>query len=116
MLDDDFSVDPYLFEDRIWPALAHRIPAFEEIKPGRAWAGPYDMNLFDHNAILGPVSGLSGFLVANGFSGHGLQQSPAVGRGLAEYIIYGEYRSLDLSELGFDRIRDNKPMLEKCVI
>ena len=116
MAADDFAVDAHLFEDRIWPALAHRIPEFEMIRPGRAWAGPYDMNLFDHNAILGPVSGVDGFLLANGFSGHGLQQSPAVGRALAEYVIFGEYRSLDLSELGFDRIAAKKPVLEKCVI
>ena len=116
MAADDFEVDAHLFEDRIWPALAHRIPAFEQIRPGRAWAGPYDMNLFDHNAILGPVSGIDGFLLANGFSGHGLQQSPAVGRGLAEYVIFDEYRSLDLSDLGFDRIAAKRPVLEKCVI
>lgn len=116
MTDDDFEVDPHLFEDRLWPALAHRIPTFEEIRPGRAWAGPYDMNLFDHNAILGPVIGVDGFLLANGFSGHGLQQSPAAGRGLAEYVIFGNYRSLDLSELGFDRLAAQRPVLEKCVI
>ena len=116
MAEDDFTVDPHLFEDRLWPALAHRIPAFEEIRPGRAWAGPYDMNLFDHNAILGPVTGVDGFLLANGFSGHGLQQSPAVGRGLAEYVIFGAYRSLDLTDLGYDRLAANRPVLEKCVI
>ena len=116
MAADDFDVDPHLFEERLWPALAHRIPAFEEIRPGRAWAGPYDMNLFDHNAILGPVPQVDGFLLANGFSGHGLQQSPAVGRGLAEYAIFGAYQTLDLSDLGFDRIKAHRPVLEKCVI
>jgi FAD-dependent oxidoreductase domain-containing protein 1 len=116
MAADDFEVDPHLFEDRIWPALAHRIPAFEEIRPGRAWAGPYDMNLFDHNALIGPVEGVKGFLLANGFSGHGLQQSPAVGRGLAEYVLTGAYQTLDLSDLSFARLAANKPVLEKCVI
>ena len=116
MHENDVSVDPHLFEERIWPALAHRIPAFEEIRPGRAWAGPYDMNLFDHNALIGPVEGVEGFLLANGFSGHGLQQSPAVGRGLAEYALTGAYQTLDLSDLSFARLAKNQPVLEKCVI
>jgi glycine/D-amino acid oxidase-like deaminating enzyme len=116
MDDRDFSVDPHLFEDKLWPLLAHRIPAFEEIRPGRAWAGPYDMNLFDHNAILGPVNGIDNLLLANGFSGHGLQQSPAVGRALAEWVIHGHYRTLDVSDLGFDRIAKQQPVLEKCII
>lgn len=116
MDENDVSVDPHLFEERIWPALAHRIPAFEEIRPGRAWAGPYDMNLFDHNALIGPVEGVEGFLLANGFSGHGLQQSPAVGRGLAEYALTGTYQTLDLSDLSFARLAKNQPVLEKCVI
>lgn len=116
MAEDDFTVDPHLFEDRIWPILAHRIPAFESIRPGRSWAGPYDMNLFDHNAILGPVTGLDNLLIANGFSGHGLQQSPAVGRGLSEWIINGAYRTIDLTDLGFDRIAAGRPVLEQCII
>ena len=116
MDDNDFSVDPHLFEDQLWPLLAHRIPAFEQIRPGRAWAGPYDMNLFDHNAILGPVGDIDNLLLANGFSGHGLQQSPAVGRALAEWVIHGHYRTLDVSDLGFDRIAKQRPVLEKCII
>ena len=116
MAENDFSVDPHLFEDRLWPLLAHRIPAFEEIRPGRAWAGPYDMNLFDHNAILGPVEHTDNLLLANGFSGHGLQQSPAVGRALSEWVIHGHYRTLDLSDLGFGRIAKQQPVLEKCII
>ena len=113
---NDFSVDPHLFEDQLWPLLAHRIPAFAQIRPGRAWAGPYDMNLFDHNAILGPVGDIDNLLLANGFSGHGLQQSPAVGRALAEWVIHGHYRTLDVSDLGFDRIAKQRPVLEKCII
>ena len=116
MGEDDFSVDPHLFEDKLWPYLAHRIPAFEQIRPGRSWSGPYDMNLFDHNAIIGPVPGLDHFLIANGFSGHGLQQSPAVGRGIAEWILHKEYKSLDLRDLGFDRIAGQRPVLERCII
>ncbi|HYF55932.1 MAG TPA: FAD-binding oxidoreductase [Salinarimonas sp.] len=109
------EVDHRLFEERIWPALAHRVPAFEAIRPGRAWAGPYDMCGLDHNAILGPA-GPDGFLLCNGFSGHGLQQSPAVGRGLAEWIVEGRYASLDLSDLGFARVLAGRPLLERNVI
>lgn len=113
---NDFDVDYALFEEHVWPTLATRVPAFEAIRPGRAWAGHYDMNLFDANAILGPVPDLPNFYLANGFSGHGLQQSPAVGRGLAELLVHGRYVTLDLSEAGFERIAANKPLLEKNVI
>jgi glycine/D-amino acid oxidase-like deaminating enzyme len=112
----DFEVDWPLFEETIWPALAHRVPAFEAIRPGRAWAGHYDTNLFDHNALVGLITGTDNAYLACGFSGHGLQQSPAIGRGLAELIVEGQYRSLDLSELGMDRITKGHPLLERNVI
>lgn len=112
----DFEVDWPLFEDVIWPALATRIPAFEAIRPGRAWAGHYDMNLLDHNAVVGRLGTLANGFLACGFSGHGLQQSPAVGRGLAELIVEGSYRSLDLGDLGFARLVGSRPLLERNVI
>ena len=112
---DEFEVDWTLFEEIYWPALAGRVPAFESIRPGRSWAGHYDMNLLDHNAIVGRV-GSSNLYLANGFSGHGLQQSPAVGRGLAEQIVHGRYLTLDLSPMGFERIAENRPLLERNVI
>jgi glycine/D-amino acid oxidase-like deaminating enzyme len=114
--DGDFSVDWSLFEELIWPALAARVPAFERIRPGRAWAGHYDMCSWDHNVLLGPAPGVSGLLLANGFSGHGLQQSPAVGRGLAELIVHGEFRSLDLSELSPERLHAGYRVLERNVV
>ncbi len=104
----DFEVDYNFFEQTLWPTLASRVPAFEAIKPGRAWAGHYDMNLFDANAFVGAVPGLNNFYMALGFSGHGLQQSPAIGRGLAELITCGHYESLDLSPLGFERLAANR--------
>ncbi len=113
---EDFEVDHWLFEEIIWPSIAARVPAFEAIKPGRAWAGFYDVNLFDQNAIVGPAPGVPNFFFANGFSGHGLQQSPAVGRGLSELIVHGAYRSLDLSPLGFERLAEDRPLLEKNVV
>lgn len=112
----DFEVEYEFFEEFLWPTLAHRVPAFERIRPGRAWAGHYDMNLFDHNAFVGRAGELDNFYLANGFSGHGLQQAPAVGRGLAELIVHGAYRSLDLSPLSFDRLRENRPLVEKNVV
>jgi FAD-dependent oxidoreductase domain-containing protein 1 len=112
----DHEVDWYLFEDVVWPTLATRIPAFERIRPGRAWAGHYDMNLHDHNALVGRLPGLDNMLIAAGFSGHGLQQSPAVGRGIAELIVLGEYRTLDLG--GFDpgRVERGERIVEDNVV
>lgn len=112
----DFEVDYSLFEGHIWPTLASRVPAFEAIKPGAAWAGTYDMNLFDHNAFVGGVPEVEGFYLALGFSGHGLQQAPAVGRGLAEVIVTGSYQTLDLSPLSTERLSANKPLIEKNVV
>lgn len=112
----DFEVEHGFFEDHLWPTLATRIPAFEAIRPGAAWAGHYDMNLFDHNALLGEVEAVPGFHLATGFSGHGLQQAPAVGRGMAELLIHGAYRSLDLAVLGFDRLAKDRPVSEKNVV
>lgn len=110
------DVDWSFFEETVWPALAARVPAFEMIRPGQAWAGPYDMNMLDANAIVGPAHTVENLMLANGFSGHGLQQSPAIGRGLAELIAHGCYTSLDLSDLGHERIVQNRPLREANVI
>jgi FAD-dependent oxidoreductase domain-containing protein 1 len=112
----DFDVDWRIFDDTIWPALAHRAPLFEAIRPGRAWAGHYDVNLFDENAIVGRLPSADNLYVAAGFSGHGMQQSPAVGRGVAELILNGRYTSLDLSPLSFERIARGAPLTEKNII
>ncbi|MCZ4280099.1 FAD-binding oxidoreductase [Kiloniella laminariae] len=113
---NDFDVDYSLFEDVLWPTLAHRVPAFESIKQVNAWAGHYAYNLLDQNVILGPSPQIGNLLFANGFSGHGLQQAPAVGRALSELILYGSYRELDLSVFNFERILQNKPVKELNVI
>ncbi len=112
----DFEVDYSLFEDTIWPALARRVPVFEAVKPVNAWAGYYAYNTLDQNAVLGRHLEVSNFLFANGFSGHGLQQAPAVGRGLAELIVDGRYTTLDLSDLGYERVAANRPLAEVNVI
>ncbi len=113
---DDFEPRYDEFEEVIWPALAARSKNFEAIKPIRFWCGHYAYNTLDQNAVIGPHPDIANFLFANGFSGHGLQQAPAVGRALAEWICFGEYRSLDFSPLGFERIVTNSPLLERCVI
>lgn len=113
---DDFEPRYEEFEEIIWPALAERAPAFEAIKVVNQWAGHYDYNVFDHNLIVGAAPDLPNFLFATGFSGHGLQQGPAAGRGVSELITYGGFRTLDLSEAGYDRIAAGRPFLEKAVI
>jgi glycine/D-amino acid oxidase-like deaminating enzyme len=113
---DDFEVEPAAFEDRAWPILAHRVPAFEAVRLTGAWAGHYDYNTFDQNAFVGPVPNEPDLLIASGFSGHGLQQAPGVGRALAELIVFGEYRSLDLRPLSFARFPANAPLKELIII
>ncbi|MCR9212328.1 MAG: FAD-binding oxidoreductase [Proteobacteria bacterium] len=113
---DDFTQDHSIWEEKAWPAIANRIPQFEAIKLINSWAGHYAYNSFDQNAILGPHTRIQNFLFANGFSGHGFQQSPAMGRGISELITYGEYRSLDLTPFSFARIEEDKPFVEKAVI
>ncbi|NKB29338.1 MAG: FAD-dependent oxidoreductase [Rhodobacteraceae bacterium] len=113
---DDFEQDFNIWEDKAWPAIANRIPQFEAIKLVNSWAGHYAFNVFDQNAILGPHTEVTNFMFVNGFSGHGFQQSPAMGRGMAELVIHGEFRTLDLTPFGYDRIAQNKPFIEKAVI
>lgn len=113
---DDFDVLHDEFDEEVWPVLAERVPAFEGIKVVNFWAGHYDFCVLDHNAIVGPHNEVSNFLFCNGFSGHGLQQSPAIGRGLNELITYGGYRTLDLAPLSYQRVLDNIPFLEDSVI
>ena len=114
--DQPLQPDYAAFENSLWPALAYRIPAFEEARLERAWAGYFEMNTFDHNAILGPHPALENFLFMNGFSGHGMQQAPIIGRAVAELLLHGRFDSLDLSELLFTRIAENRPLHEANVI
>jgi glycine/D-amino acid oxidase-like deaminating enzyme len=82
----------------------------------RAWAGHYEVNLLDHNGVIGAHHEIDNFLFATGFSGHGVMHSPATGRAIAELIVHGQYRTMDLSPLGYERIRDNKPIVESVII
>jgi glycine/D-amino acid oxidase-like deaminating enzyme len=113
---DDFDMDRDLWMDKIWPAIATRIPAFEAVKVISEWAGQYDYNTLDQNAVIGPHPKVGNFLFLNGFSGHGLQQSPAMGRATAEWIVHGGYRSLDLSEFHYDRVAQGRAIVEGAII
>lgn len=112
----DFVADHSLWEDKVWPAIAHRIPQFDALRLHRSWVGHYAYNSLDQNAILGPHPQLRNFIFANGFSGHGLQQSPAVGRGLAEWIACGDYQTLDLRPFHYDRVAEGRSFAETAVI
>jgi glycine/D-amino acid oxidase-like deaminating enzyme len=115
---DDAPLDPEheRFDSELWPILARRVPAFEALRVTNAWAGYYEVNTFDHNGIVGFHPRVRNLVLANGFSGHGLQQSPAVGRGVAELLVHGRYVTLDLSPLAFERIERGEPLVELNVV
>lgn len=113
---NDFDPDLHLFEDVIWEQLYARCPGFDAVRVRRHWVGHYDYNRLDQNAILGPHPARPNLYLMNGFSGHGLQQSPAVGRGIAEHILTGGWQSLDLSDLGVARVLEGRPLLERAVV
>ncbi|XP_065067831.1 FAD-dependent oxidoreductase domain-containing protein 1-like isoform X2 [Rhopilema esculentum] len=112
----DLTVDYDYFQEEIWPCLAERVPAFEELKLQHSWAGFYDYNTFDQNAIIGVHPDIHNLYFVNGFSGHGIQQSPAVGNAISELLIDGKYSTTDLTRFGFDRIRDCTPLREKNIV
>ncbi len=111
----DFSWDDQRFMEILWPELAEFVPAFDTLKLVRGWAGLYAVNTLDSNAILGQWPEIQGLLLANGFSGHGLQQGPAVGRYLSE-IITGSQHVLDLSIFSPERILLNRPLSEQGLV
>jgi FAD-dependent oxidoreductase domain-containing protein 1 len=113
--EEDFEFDHGVFDRDIWPRLAARVPAFETLKVQNAWCCHYDVSTLDHNAILGPHPEVEGFILACGFSGHGLQHSPGVGRGIAELLTHGGYRTIDLTRFGYDRVLRGEPILESNV-
>lgn len=110
------DIDYGLFDEAIWPALAARVPAFEALRLVRAWAGYYEYNKFDQNGLVGRVPGQEHAFVACGFSGHGMQHAPAIGRAMAELIATGGYRTLDLEPLSPARVSANAPLIERNVI
>ena len=122
-LDDNYNhddvlekVDYHLFEDIIWPTLAHRVPAFNELKVKSAWSGFYDYNTFDQNGIIGYHPHFSNFICAGGFSGHGLQMAPATGRAVTELLLHNQFQTLDLSSFSFERLLTQTPYLETGIV
>ena len=115
---DDLPLEPNYaeFDESLWARMSHRVPAFEALRVESAWAGYYEMNLFDHNAVVGAHPACSNLWFANGFSGHGMQHAAAAGRGVAELVLHGNFRTLDLSPLGFQRLIDRRPLHEANVI
>jgi glycine/D-amino acid oxidase-like deaminating enzyme len=110
------EVDRGEFEELLWPALAGRVPAFDTIRQVRSWAGYYEYNTFDQNAIVGPHPDIGNLLFANGFSGHGIQHAPAVGRAIAELLVHGRFVTLDLSVFAYDRLLTGRRVVEENVI
>src|SRR5690606_33932557 len=112
---DDFEPAHALLEAAVWPALAHRIPALERLRLESAWAGHYEVNTLDHNGIVGPHDEIPNLIFATGFSGHGVMHAPATGRGVAELVTRGRFETIDLSPLGYGRIRAGAPLHERSV-
>ena len=111
----DYEPDHDLLQDPFWPLLAHRIPAMEQLRLERSWAGHYEVNALDHNGVVGPHDQLTNLIFATGFSGHGVMHAPAVGRAVAEWIINRRYATIDMVPLSWNRIRDNRPLIETVV-
>lgn len=113
----NFVIDHEYFNDAIWPLLAARVPAFEALKVSRSWACHYDLNSLDENLIIGPwIGGCENFHLACGFSGHGLQQAPAVGRAMAELLLDGGFVTIDLTRMTYQRVIDDAPLHETGIV
>jgi len=110
-----FDWDRDYFKDDLWPRLYNRFKTFERLKLMRGWGGLYAVNTLDHNALLGAYPGMENFYVATGFSGHGLMQSPAVGKGLSELIRNSRYDTVDLSPLSVGRVFTKELVVEEAV-
>jgi sarcosine oxidase len=110
------EIDHDFFEREVWPPLAARVPTFESVKAVNAWAGYYDFNTLDQNAVIGAHPEIANLYFAAGFSGHGAQQAAAAGRAVAELIVHGAYRTIDLARLGYERVARNAPLFERNVI
>ncbi|OWT54214.1 NAD(P)/FAD-dependent oxidoreductase [Candidimonas nitroreducens] len=113
----NFEVDHDYFENVVWPAVAHRFPAFEAAKCHRTWSGLYEVNELDGNPVIGAWnSGLPNLYTVAGFSGHGMMHAPAAGRGMAELIVHGRYQTIDLARLGYERVERNQPYPELGIL
>lgn len=110
---EDFSVDPSYFARVVAPATAHRLSGLTDFVEQRVWTGLYDQNRLDGNAVIGNWPGQhDNVYVAAGFSGHGFMHALGVGRGLTEHLLTGDYQTIDLTRLGYDRIAAGRPYAE----
>jgi len=105
------------FVEKILALAADRVPVFAEaeVNPSRAWAGLYEVTP-DHHPILGPVSGVPGLFLANGFSGHGVMHSPATGRILADLILDGATELIDVRQFDLSRFAEGRLVKETLVL
>jgi sarcosine oxidase subunit beta len=110
----DLSVDHRFIEEELLPTAVRIFPPIEHAGIASMWAGLYEMTP-DRHPILGeaPVTGL---YMANGFSGHGFQHAPIVGKLLSEMIVEGHARSVDVSSLGLDRFTSGDLVVEGHVV
>ena len=113
---DDFTMDNELWENTVWPILFNRIPQFDSLKLISQWAGHYAMNTVDQNAIVGPHNIIQNFFFLNGFSGHGTQQAPAMGRATAELLIYDTFKTIDMSAFKYERLLSGDKVIEEAII
>lgn len=113
---DNLDVDHEFFDIEVWPRLAHRVPAFEAAKVISSWAGYYDYNTFDENGIIGKHPYYHNVFIVAGFSGHGIQQSPATGRAVSELMLDGEFKTLDLKRFGFEKLITQERRLEDNIV
>lgn len=99
---ENLTCDDVRWENEFYPALVRRLPAAVDVRDVAGWAGLYEMTP-DHHPVLGEHPGLGGFLLASGFSGHGLMMSPATGLVVSELVRLGESRTFDITPFAVDR-------------
>lgn len=109
----NFDAEKTFFTQEMWPILANRVPVFDRLRLIKGWAGLLDMNSLDNNALLGKHPEIKGFYMAVGFSGHGFQQAPAVGKAMSELIRLGRYETIDMSPLNYERLTSGKLLAEE---
>jgi FAD-dependent oxidoreductase domain-containing protein 1 len=110
------QIDYDYFEKKIKPVLIERVPSFRDLKLVGAWSGYYEYNTLDQNLIIGPHPIFRNFIFANGSSGHGLQHAAAIGNSVAEMILHGVYKTIDLKRFGFERVLRDEPLKEIDVV
>lgn len=111
----DTRVDDAFIADELLPKAVQVYPPLEDASLATTWVGLYEMTP-DRHPILGPVTGIPGLYLAAGFSGHGFQHAPIVGKLIAEQILDGEATTVDISSLRLDRLEDRAAVSERNVV